>query len=98
VADRKEKLEPSFKRLYQQLRVEGFTGSPFLTLLNFIDALHFAASQESIGLQLADCAAFLIKRHLMGKDSTEEFYKIIEPRLCVDPDSAMMFPSKSSSL
>ena len=94
VADRKEKLEPSLKRLYQLLRMEGLGGSPFLTLNNFIDALHFAASEESIGLQIADCAAFLIKRHLMGKKNTEEFYKIIEHRLCVDPDSAMMFALK----
>ena len=91
VADRKEKLEPSFKKLYQLLRLQGLGKDPFMTLSNFVDALHFAASEESIGLQLADCAAFLIKRHLMGRDNTEEFYKILEPHLCVAPTSAMMF-------
>jgi hypothetical protein len=98
VADRKEKLEPSFKRLYQLLRLEGAGGSPFLTLFNFIDALHFAASEESIGLQIADCASFLIKRHLMGKENTEEFYKIIEAHLCVKPESAMIFAQNTNSV
>jgi hypothetical protein len=59
-------------------------------LFNFVDAVHFASRKESIGLQLADAAAFVIKRHLMGKDNTEEFYKIIEPHLCVYPDSALI--------
>ena len=46
---------------------------------HLVDTLYFAASHESLGLQLADSAAFLFKRHLMGKKDSEPFYKMIEP-------------------
>ena len=61
----------------------------FLILFNFIDALHFAARNESVGLQLADSVAFVIKRHLMAKADSEEFYKLIEPCLVCKPESAL---------
>ena len=51
------------------------------TLVNFIDTVHFAAPRESIGLQLADIVAFVIKRYLMKKPHADELYEIIEPWL-----------------
>ncbi len=95
IADRAHKLEPTLKKGFATLRraglsYEGLPNNPLLTLFNFIDALHFADSAESVGLQLADCAAFVIKRHLMSKSDSEEFYKIIEPHLVIySADSAL---------
>jgi Protein of unknown function (DUF3800) len=88
IADRAHKLEPTLRKGFASLRrvglgYLGMPADPLLTLFNFIDALHFADSAESIGLQLADCAAFFIKRHLMGKSDSEEFYRIIEPHLVI---------------
>jgi hypothetical protein len=90
VADRNDPLEVSLKMDYAAIRREPFPNHPLIMLFNFVDAVHFASRRESIGLQLADAAAFAIKRHLMGKENTEEFYKIIEPRLCVWPKSALI--------
>jgi hypothetical protein len=87
VADRNDKIHISLKQLFVIFRQMGL--GPIVSLPNFIDALHFAASEESIGLQLADCASFLIKRHLMDRPNSEEFYEIIEPCLCVDSESAL---------
>jgi hypothetical protein len=64
-----------------------------LQLYNFVDALHFADSRETFGLQLADCAAFLIKRHLMERSDSEVFYKIIEPHIFCEQASAVCPPS-----
>jgi hypothetical protein len=89
VADRNEQTQLSLKENFVFLREQGLPANPILALFNFVDALHFAASQESIGLQLADSVAFVIKRHLMGKASTEEFYKLIEPQIVCDPVSAL---------
>lgn len=43
------------------------------------DTVHFANSKDSIGLQFADFAAYIIKRSLMGKDESERYYKILRP-------------------
>jgi hypothetical protein len=50
-------------------------------LQHIVDTIHFASSQKSIGLQLADACAFFIKRHHMGKakDEAAQFYEIFRP-------------------
>jgi hypothetical protein len=85
----KKRLRAHLKQDYAMLRKRGFPNFPLVTLFNFVDALHFTAAEESIGLQLADCATFAIKRHLMGKEDSEEFYKLIEKCLVCDPVSAL---------
>lgn len=77
------------KQDFAKLRNEGVPEAPFGVYYNFVDALHFAALSESIGLQLADTIAFLIKRHLMGKEDTEELYQELHPLLVCEPDSAL---------
>ncbi len=77
------------KQNFAKLRTEGWINVPFGVLFNFVDALHFARSSESIGLQLADTVAFLVKRHLMGKEDTEALYQELHPLLVCDPDQAM---------
>jgi len=90
VADRNDKTQASLKAVFQMMRHFPLN-PPLVTLSNFVDALHFTASRESIGLQLADVAAFFVKRHLMQKADSEEFYKIIEPQLCVAPADALLY-------
>ena len=41
--------------------------------------MYFGDSADSIGIQAADMCAFLIRRHLAGKQESEWLYKIIEP-------------------
>ncbi len=45
---------------------------------HLVDTLYFASSHESVGLQLADAASFLVKRHLMAKQDSEPFFQLIE--------------------
>jgi uncharacterized protein DUF3800 len=42
------------------------------------DDMYFGNSSYSVGLQLADFCAFIILRHLQGKEDTEFLYKKIE--------------------
>jgi hypothetical protein len=62
------------------------------SLLNFVDALHFASPSESIGLQLADCITFAIKRYVMGKKRSEELYDLLKPGLVCAPEEALWPP------
>jgi hypothetical protein len=48
-------------------------------LEHIIETIHFAASTETYGIQLADLVSYLIKRKLMGKANTMRFYERIEP-------------------
>jgi len=84
------KLPSDLKHAYRTLRTLGIPGQPRRMLANFVDALHFAAPKESVGLQLADAVAFTIKRHLMGKEDTEELYEIIRPCIVCKPENAML--------
>jgi hypothetical protein len=77
------------KQNYATLRQFDHPLAPFAVYYNFVDALHFAALSESMGLQLADSVAFIIKRHLMKKDDTEELYKQLEPLFICEPESAL---------
>ncbi len=76
------KTKAPLKSLMRQFRneplVEEIVQSQFHHL---IDTISFNGSEESLGLQLADVASFLIKRHLMGKADSEPFFKIIEPQV-----------------
>jgi Protein of unknown function (DUF3800) len=45
------------------------------------DDMYFGDSANSVGIQLADICAFLICRHIEGKQDTEQIYKIIEPHI-----------------
>ncbi len=49
---------------FRKMNLTGNQGDRFEHL---VDTLYFAGSHESLGLQLADAAAFLFKRHLKGK-------------------------------
>jgi Protein of unknown function (DUF3800) len=90
VADQNDAMKLTLKQDYTAQRRYPLPNNPLIMLFNFVDALHFAASEESIGLQLADSAAFIIKRHLMGKSNTEDLYKMIECRLVCELDSALL--------
>jgi hypothetical protein len=61
------------------LRKMSLTGDQSDRYEHLVDTLYFAASHESLGLQLADAAAFLFKRHMMGKRDSESFYNSVEP-------------------
>jgi hypothetical protein len=77
----KPQKEPMYKleirRSRKSLRLHGMLGK----LKHIVDTIHFAGSQESIGLQLADACAFFIKRHHMAKakDEAEQFYELLRP-------------------
>lgn len=50
-----------------------------------IDTLHFAKKDEAPPLQIADTAAFFVKRQLMRMTDSLEFYKKLEPHLYPAP-------------
>jgi hypothetical protein len=72
---------------FRKMSLTGNLGDRFE---HFVDTLYFAASHESLGLQLADSAAFLFKRHLMAKKDSEPFYKLIEPCVMLDSGPHMI--------
>jgi hypothetical protein len=49
----------------------------WLPLTRIVDTTHFATRLQSIPLQFADIAAFIIKRHLEGAKDSERFYKAL---------------------
>lgn len=70
---------------YRELIAFGGRGD---RLEHIIETIHFAASTETYGIQLADLVSYLIKRKLMGKATTMEFYKRIQPLIY----TGRMFP------
>ena len=46
-----------------------------------LDDMYFGDSSDSVGIQASDMCAFLIRRHLEGKQDSEWLYKIIEPQV-----------------
>lgn len=48
---------------------------------NLLDDMYFGDSRDSVGIQAADMCAFLIRRHLAGKQDSEWLFKIIEPHV-----------------
>lgn len=48
---------------------------------NLLDDMYFGDSTDSVGIQAADMCAYLIRRHLAGKQDSEWLFKIIEPRI-----------------
>jgi hypothetical protein len=61
--------------------------APFLgiiALAHVMDTVYFGASDDSLGIQLADSCSYFIKRHLMGKKDSEAFYRIIERKIHKD--------------
>ncbi|MBV8775427.1 MAG: DUF3800 domain-containing protein [Deltaproteobacteria bacterium] len=60
-------------------RRNSLNGDPESRWDRLVDTVYWAESHESMGLQLADSAAFFYKRHLMEKADSEHFYSIIEP-------------------
>jgi hypothetical protein len=48
---------------------------------NLLDDMYFGDSRDSVGIQAADMCAFLIRRHLAGKQDSEWLFRIIEPHV-----------------
>lgn len=48
---------------------------------NLLDDMYFGDSADSVGIQAADMCAFLVRRHLAGKQDSEWPFKIIEPHI-----------------
>ena len=48
-----------------------------MPMRNLVDTVHFADSRDTWGLQLADCCAYVIKRHETGKTDVRPFYDLI---------------------
>jgi hypothetical protein len=44
---------------------------------NLVDTVHFSDSRDTWRLQLADCCAYVIKRHETGKPDVHPFYDLI---------------------
>jgi hypothetical protein len=43
------------------------------------DDMYFGSSNCSVGIQQADMCAYIIHRHLSGKEDAEKLYKLLEP-------------------
>ncbi len=45
------------------------------------DDMYFGSSAYSVGIQQADMCAYIIHRHLCGREDTEILYKLLEPKI-----------------
>jgi len=54
---------------------------------HIVDTVHFAGKRDSMPLQIADACAFMIKRHLMEKEDSVNFFAAMRPQI-VYQDSA----------
>lgn len=72
--DKKKTLRASFRQLRQQFRAPNWNTGVW----HIHDDLYFGSSKDSVGLQLADLCAYIIRKHLEGDSSLAEFYQSIE--------------------
>jgi hypothetical protein len=57
----------------------------YLPVERIVETVHFADKTDSLPLQLADVCAFIIKRHLSGKQNSEPLYQKLAPCLMFRP-------------
>jgi hypothetical protein len=75
----KNVLKQSFRELRQHIRKP--IPSPG-QMWHFHDAVAFADSRDSVGVQVADLCAYFIAKHQKNDDPTAEgFYEIIKDRI-----------------
>jgi Protein of unknown function (DUF3800) len=70
------------KSSLRQYRKEGIPIGNSRKLYNIADAIYFANSKDTWGLQLADFCSYFIKRHLIGgNDTAEKIYKYFSAQI-----------------
>jgi hypothetical protein len=74
----KNLLRNTFRRFRRKVR--SFEHRPG-KLAHVVDDMFFGDSADSIGIQMTDVCAFVIERHLAGKEDTEYLYQIIKDRI-----------------
>ena len=77
------KIQKALKLLQALLRSDqsNIIQQAYFKSHRIVDTIHFADKRSSILLQLADVAAFFIRRRLAGKADAEEFYRELEPHI-----------------
>src|SRR5271166_2953223 len=84
LGDRNVKTEFAIRNLGDYMRRQSAPiGRNPDSLTHMIETVHFADSQSTSGIQLADVCAFVIKRHLMNPDDLEvgKFFHQIAPHI-----------------
>lgn len=56
-----------------------------LPVERIVETAHFANKEDSLPLQLADICAFIIKRHMCGKEKSEPLYNKLTPAMLYRP-------------
>ena len=59
---------------------------------HIIDTIFFGSSHLSTGIQLADACNFFIKKHFMGDQSAERFFRIVHPFMMNRDDAPLYGP------
>ena len=72
----KDRIKKSFQQLRSKVRPPDFDSGKTRYLH---DDLYFGSSKDSIGIQIADLCAYVIRRHLEGDPNVTGLYGIIEP-------------------
>jgi hypothetical protein len=88
----KTDIQSAFRANRRRLKAKDHTRGQ---LEHLHDDMYFGDSAYSVGIQLADICAFIILRHLEGKEDTEYLYKEIAPRICfakVEPEALLEKP------
>lgn len=70
-------------------------GLDVFTTRYVVDTVHFAEKAHSALLQIADACAFVIKRHIMGKEDSNSLFQELLPQLVSPPrGDSWRFPSE----
>jgi hypothetical protein len=70
----KESMRKSFRRLRYKVRAPGYDSGKW----HLHDDIYFGDSKESIGIQLADLCAYIIRKHLEGDALFTGYYNTIK--------------------
>jgi Protein of unknown function (DUF3800) len=83
IAEDTTEVKSHIQRLHQLYTDRSFLDLPVNAFQSnrIVDAVHFAKKDQSLLLQIADHAAFFMKRKLMKKADIEKLYKKIEPQI-----------------
>lgn len=77
------KIQKALKALHALHRAEenNIIQQAYFKSSRIVDTIHFADKRSSILLQIADVAAFFVRRRLARKTNSDKFYNLLEPHI-----------------
>ena len=75
----KQQLRSSYRNFRSKMQYN--FSNPHNRLWHAHDDLYFGDSKESVGLQMADLCSYFVRRHLIGREDEQGFYKMFSAQV-----------------